>query len=109
MPISPTKYSESNKKCHHESGIVNLWWVINNSATKTLSRLFLIHRSCSGIIIKLWRNNINCQSVKTVLNLTNRLSSALSGVSTNKALHLTQQYAVSLRYTLYRGSNELER
>ena len=96
MPSSPTKYSEANINCHQESGMVNQWWVINNSATKTLSQLFLIHRNCSAINIKLWRNSINLQNVITVLNLTNWLSSARSDVSTNKALNLTFLYAASL-------------
>ena len=96
MPSSPTKYSEAIINCHQESSTVNHWWVINNSVTKTLSQLFLIHRYWSAINIKLWLSNINLQSLQTVLNLNNGLSSALSGVSTNKSLNLTILYAAPL-------------
>jgi len=89
------------------SSTVNQWWFMDSTATKTLSQLFLIHRNCFVVNNKTRRNNLNCQSLKTVLNSNQWLSSALSGVSTNKSLHLTQQYAVSLRCTSHRGSNEL--
>jgi len=109
MLLSPDQNKDTSKNCHQESGMVNKWWVIDCSVLKTLSTLFLIHRWCSAINIKLWLSNINLQSVKTVLSLTNWYSSVLSGACPNNALQLTSQYAVSLRYTLYCRSTELRR
>jgi len=73
------------------SSTVNQWWFMDSTATKTLSQLFLIHRSCFVLNNKTRRNNINCQNLKTVLNSNQWLSSVLSGVSTNKAINVDCQ------------------
>jgi len=67
------------------STIVIQWWFINNMVCKTFSLQYLNHRNSYCVNNKVRCNNINLQSVKSVLNSTQWLSSVLSGVSTNKA------------------------
>ena len=68
MLSSSTQKNDAIKNHHHESSTVNHWWHLENVAFKRLLNFFLTHRSCNDINIKFRRNNLNLQSVKTVLN-----------------------------------------
>jgi len=61
---------------------------MDSTALKTLSVLFLIHRSCSAININSHRNNLNLQSLQFVLNLGNWFTSVVAGLSPNKSFNV---------------------
>ncbi len=79
---------------HQEASSVNHWWVMDNAAIKILSYSFLIHCACIGINLKSRRNNFSLQSLYSVLNLTQRFSSALSGLCSNKLINADCQTVV---------------
>ena len=106
MHKSPGQKSELFKDFHHQSNSVIHWWLMDIMASKTLSLLCLIHRMGFDITVKFWYYNSNFVIVKPLIKQCN---SALSGAGSNKALHLTSQHVVSLRYTMCCRSAELKR
>ena len=87
MLLSSTQNNVAIKYHHHELSMVSHWWFLKSRVVKTLLSLFLIHRSYSIINIKHRRNNLNLQSVKTVLNSIQWFNSARLSVSTNKSIN----------------------
>ena len=77
-----------------EASRVKYWRVMDNAALKTLFYLFLIIRNCSDINIKLKRNNLNLQSLYSVLNLTQQFTSARQGLYSNKSINADCQTVV---------------
>ncbi len=64
------------------------WWIMDNTALKTLSNLFLILRISSCIYIKFNHNNLNLQSLQFVLNLGNWFTSVVARLSPNKSFNV---------------------
>jgi len=107
MQKSPIQQYGFSKDGHQDSNkFIHGGFLIAPHA-KYSGTYFIKHSVRFREIVNLWRNNINF--VIVILLMIQRCISVLSGLCSNKMLQPTQQYAVSLRYTLYCRSAELKR
>ena len=87
MLLSVDQNTAASKHCHQKSSSVNHWWVMNSLSCKTPETPSSILRTCSGIIIKFGRINLNLQSLQFVLNLSPGFTSISPGASPNKSIN----------------------